>query len=254
MIRMRNGRPALAFLIFTLGCALHAATSAAAPITLDVTKVGSEPGFAFSYIHDASNSCSAEGFCMAGDRLFRLDGDITGDLDASTGVLALDGGVVLEAIATQGGADAIAGVTRLDRWDFRIDGGSLELAPANPLNDPGAAVADAQGRAIISGTVAYTLIDDNGVTRDSGAFYFFPRDFSAANSPNTHDQGVLSLWGNNWDNLADPGLTGLDPNGIGPLGVDIQAKGEVIPEPSAYLLYAMGAGCVGLVLRRKAGA
>lgn len=234
-----------------LAILLGASGAIAASIQFEVEVRGFEPGFAFSFIHSGDSRCNADGFCMGGYRLFRLEGTLTGDLDAASGVLTLDDDIVLDAIATRDGAAAVTGLERLDRWSLSITGGQLVLLDfGNPLGDPG---ADHGAPDVVGGTIDYILSDDAAMptVRDAGAFYFFPRDFSADNSPNTLTPEVMSLWGNNWDNLGDPAGQGLDPNGLGPLGIDIRAQGQLIPEPRAYALYAAGAGIVGLAIRRR---
>jgi hypothetical protein len=202
---------------------LWAGGANAVPIDYAV-EVGSEGSFAFSYLHDADSGNGQ--FYYSGDKLFELTGTISGSFEAATGVLELDTDIVLDALVRAEAAAAPWNLTPGQIWDFNITGGTL-------TNPPG-------GDDLFSGSFTYALVDLSNVTQASGTFYFAAVDFPG--SPNTLTTEQLAAWGNNWDNTAgsatppDRGSNGLDR-----LGVDIRAQGTVIPEPTGFIVFGIGA-------------
>jgi len=206
---------------FLAAALLWAGGANAVPIDYAV-EVGSEGSFAFSYLHDADSGNGQ--FYFSGDKLFELTGTISGSFEAATGVLELDNDIVLDALVR---AEASGlGFTPGELWDFNITGGTL-------TNPPG-------GDDLFSGSFTYALVDLSNVTQASGTFYFAAVNFPG--SPNTLTTEQLAAWANNWDNTA--GSATPPPrgsNGLGRLGVDIRAQGTVIPEPTGFIVFGIGA-------------
>jgi hypothetical protein len=127
-----------------------------------------------------------------------------------------------------------------DVWQFKITGGTLTNDPLTPLDD------------LFSGSFTYELVDLGNDTQASGTFYFAAFPFPG--SPNTLTTEQLAAWGNNWDNTGPPPYTLPDPgNGLGRLGVDIRAQGTVIPEPTGFIVFGIGAlvASAGAATRRR---
>jgi hypothetical protein len=218
-----------AFLAAALLCA---GSASAVPIEYAV-EMGDEPeGFAFSYIHAAT---SGDGqFFYSGALLFKLKGTITGVYDTDTDILTLDEDIHLIATGIGGGFSGM--------WDFAITGGTLTNT------DPGTPPANTN---LFEGSFSYTLTSPDMVPVEaSGMFHFFAVDFPG--SPNTLTTSQLAAWGNNW-NKDTGGPPGPGGNGLGQLGVDIRAQGTVIPEPTGFIVFGIGAlvASAGAATRRR---
>ena len=227
------------------GFLLWASSARAVPIQYEV-EVGSEQGFNFSYIHAATGFRTINGIdyymlAPGGGHLFRLTGTITGSFDS--GVLTLDNDITLNAQ----GLNAFAG----QDWTLEITGGTLSQT----------AILDSDtGIPLFEGSFTYVLTNDNnGAETTSGEFFFHAID--PAGSPNSLDETLLGAWGNNWDNGTDPVPVpdGNDPQWLQDLtrlGVDIRAQGTVIPEPTGFIVFGIGAvvaGAGAAAARRREG-
>jgi len=153
-----------------------AAPAAAVPVVLEMDS--NENGFAFSFVHDATGTCSVvnvEGddveFCRTGslkDLSGTLDADLTGAvLSNISGTLTVDGGP-----------------------DMVVTDGTIDFGSSAP---------DSFGGTLVTST--------------HGTFHFLDRIWNGA--ANSFDGTNLRLWGNNWNtgNPGDPspfGRLGID--------------------------------------------
>jgi len=217
---------------FLAAALLWAGSASAVPIEYSV-EMGSGSGFAFSYIHAATSGSG--GFLNSGAKLFQLDGTITGSFETSTGTLTLDNDIVLEALVRAEATAAPWNLTQGQVWDFNIKGGEL-------TNPPG-------GDDLFSGSFDYELVDLTNTIQSSGTFHFFAVNFG---QPNTLTTSQLSAWGNNWRNGTDD-PPGEGDNGLDQLGIDIGAQGTVIPEPTGFIVFGIGAlvASAGAATRRR---
>jgi hypothetical protein len=217
------------FAAFAIAALLLPSVSQAVAISYEI-EMGSQGGFQFSYIHSASSGAERDGvrpigggadaddvlFKYSGAKLFELSGTITGDLTA--GVLTLDSGIIVDAVGI--GGDFVG-----QDWTLTLNGGTLaQVGPGD----------------LMEGTIDYVLSNDDGPESVSGTFYFFSE--ALAGPANTLTATQLGGWGNNWDNV-----NGTEPSGGGlnSIGVDIRAQGTVIPEPTGFIVFAIGALVVG---------
>ena len=202
---MRPILPLLATAALCLGDGAHAV-----PVTLELA-VGSDGGFSFPRIHNASQDPTTVE-TNQGEVTFYRDG-----VGPAVSVV-----VPLTAEATPTSLTFTGGVLRLGDGaalpDFVITGGSVNFAGRAP------------------DTFAGTL-----ETTDYGTFFFLQRRWAPGASsypPNSYQpfgqpDGFVSLWANNWDS---PALPPADER----WGVDIVFRFPAIPEPATALLLGVG--------------
>ena len=213
--------------LLTAVCAAHVS---AVPVTYTIQQ-GGDDDFAYSYLHAATHDFGMSPFLPGGVRWFRLNGILTGDFDGTTLTLS-------PAVLTATGL--FHGPGPGENWTMEILGGSID-APDAIFDDS------------LLGTIPYRLLDEFDVEQDSGAFYFYDRDFGI---PPIITSGEVTLWGNNWRNFAvggDPAQTRDDVPL--PMGLDLSAKdpsgGPTVPEPATLALLACGLAGFSLSRRRQ---
>lgn len=227
-------RPAARLLTLAAAVLLLPLSAQAVPISYAV-EMGSQGGFQFSYIHSAGSGPRLDDirpigggapvddvrFKWSGEKYFSLSGNITGDLTGN--VLTLDNDIVLDAT----GMNSYAG----QDWSLAITGGTLtQVGPGD----------------LMEGTIDYVLSNDFGPESASGTFYFFARAFAGPANTLTADQ--VGGWGNNWDNVNDSEPLG---GGLNSIGMDVRAKGTVIPEPTGFIVFGIGALVAGVGARMR---
>jgi len=203
---------------------LVAGSSAATNFTVDLlVSSGSDSGFAFSYVHDATTSCemvSSVEFCKNGNAVDAIPSPqtLTGTYDDVTEILTLDG---MQTLTVSGGLD------------IDITGGMIDLDELD----------DGTETDVFVGTIA---------TSSHGTFHFLDHIFAGPANSYTPGTSTLMLWGNNWDNTGtpDPGKF-PDNSDIPRYGIDLglELSFTPIPEPGAVWLLGL-AGLVALRARR----
>ncbi|VAW51542.1 hypothetical protein MNBD_GAMMA06-309 [hydrothermal vent metagenome] len=197
--------------------ALSCLTATAATYNVSTIFNGSDGGFSFSSLHDASGSnpqaLGPDGI-LANVLLTGFSGtynDVTGSFNA---VLALDnaaGPMSLSGILLFDGAGLLAANSTLDLTFSGTQGGALSDT----------IIGFEKGKVCCSGT----------------------------NYPNTFDGNIMTLWGANFDSSADFINTGSYAGAT--LGLDFRIALTPVPVPAAVWLF--GSGLLGLVgiARRK---
>jgi hypothetical protein len=203
---------------------LVAGTSAAASFAVDILVTsGSDGGFAFSYVHDATSACetiSGIQFCKSGGDIDSIPSaqTLTGTYDDVTELLSLDSGQTLN----------VTGGLNID-----ITGGTIDLDELD----------DAVETDVFVGAIT---------TSSHGTFHFLDHLFAGPANSYTPGSGSLMLWGNNWSNAGtpDPGQF-PDNSPIPQYGIDLglELSFRPIPEPGVAWLLGL-AGLVALRARR----
>jgi len=191
----------------------------ALPVVFDIGS-GSEGSFEFSFLHSATSQAGMAPFYPSGTRLFALSGSLEGQLEAGT----------FTASASTLRAQGIAGGIYTGDWALEITGGALSQSGSH-----------------VGGSLDFVLRNPDDEVFTSGAFVFAPRDFGG---PNVLSQDGLRLWGNNWD-VTSVSRAAWVEGGNRAFGLDLGGPGAPIPEPSAYLAFAMGAALTGAAVRRS---
>jgi len=190
----------------------------ALPVVFDIGS-GSEGSFEFSFIHSADSQAGMAPFYPSGTKLFAVSGELRGDLEAGT----------FTASPSTLLAQGLAGGIYTGDWSLEITGGALSQSGSH-----------------VGGSLDFVLREPDADVFTSGAFLFEPLDFGG---PNVLGQDSLRLWGNNWD-VGEASRAAWVEAGNPALGLDLGGPGAPIPEPSAYLAFAMGAVLTGAAVRR----
>jgi len=205
--------------VLALTVLLAPQTGRALPVVFDIGS-GSEGSFEFSFLHSASSQAGMGPFYPSGEKLFALSGSLHGDLAAGT----------FNVSSSTLRARGVAGGIYTGDWSLEITGGAL-----------------GQSGDHVGGNLDFVLRKPDDEEFASGAFLFEPVDFGG---PNVLRQDGLRLWGNNWD-VDSVSRTAWVEGGNPALGLDLGGPGAPIPEPSAYLAFAMGAALTGAAVRRS---
>ena len=139
-------------------------------------------------------------------------------------------------------------VLSLDETSLALDGGALFTLKASVLD-----FGVANGAKI--GQLDYALAAGGSV--EEGSFHFYNFDFTNGScDANGYcaASGQYRLWGNNWDNgVADRPDGNVLVDGVVATrhrGIDLGGRIAPVPEPSAALLFGLGALAVGAGIRR----
>ena len=197
------------------------ASAQAVPINYDIV-TGGGPGFQFSYIHAATNTLGMDPYYPSGTKLFSLTGQLSGDWT---------GGVFTVVGTSNLDAEGLVAWNLGEIWDLEITGGAIAVSGT-----------------VAQGSLDYTLYDTGGSVYSSGTFYFDPVDFGGA-GPNAISTSDLALWGNNWD-VSQLSRDDFVAGGGTALGIDLGGPGTLVPEPTGFLLFAIGALVTGAATRR----
>ena len=187
----------------------------AATIYYDI-QMGSQGGFAYSYIHSADNEMESTGLYPSGSLLFEVTSLLKGDLSGNTLT------IISSSLTAEGLPAGPSGTHTL-----QLTGGSLD-------NSSGYA----------GGTIDYVITLADTSVYDSGAFYFEPLDLTGP--ANSFSGTAIYLWGQNWDKDVETRAEFVARGGT-PLGIDL--GGVLIPEPASIFL--VGGGLLGLVLLKR---
>ena len=203
--------------LFGLGLAVVSlsANALAEPVQITIGPY-SVPGFSASWVHTASSKMNVGGIDF-------WPGGSTLHSNSLTGVLT----------ATRTGAtnlSNVAGVLSANNVTLVITGGEFST---------GGAITNGEGFLNFDLTVGA----DPTI---SGTFHFFDQAFPGPPQQLTSEQ--LVFWGNNWLNNVQTKQQFVGAGGT-PLGLDLYASIEPIPEPATLLL--LSSGLIGMGLRRR---
>lgn len=198
-------------------------SASAVPATMEVLN-GSDNGFKFSFIHDASD-CEDGGFFMCGTKIGDpIEGILAADHNSDTG-----NGLVFSAIT---GSLVIGG---LGTYDVSSPTGGLNF--------------DTMEGDLI-GALSFSPLDGGPAL---GTYLFFDLAIFPG-APNGYEGTNISLWGQNFgQGSACPGEFGFPDCGAdGPFGIDIRfdVPRRDTPEPALFGLLAGAAGLLVMGRRR----
>jgi len=204
-------------------------------------EMGSGSGFAFSWIHAATNKTTIDGvdFYASGTKLFKItDGVLRGSLVEDNGgwkFTTVETTMTLSVNKTDAVKNEFGITDAGGAWTMVIDAGGM-ITDVNSSGNVGA-----------SGSLGYAILQD-GVERNAGTWWFFDENFTGTDpiDPNNIDDTQASLWGNNWDNV-----NGTIPSSQA-LGIDFHGEATVVPLPAAaWPGLVCLAGMIGLVAARR---